>query len=179
MSYADVAASGPSQSPEEARAPPVPHLKADDSQASSLIDVDSPHVQSVKSDFEEQAVKTETQAERIAREAESKAREEAAKASRKADDLKKRAATAAKEAQKGLKRDGQRLNENKDNPVFIGNAILWTLTAGAVGYGIYQKHTEGKLDLSLAGTIALGLGALGAADYFASKWLIENKYPTK
>ena len=61
------------------RAPPVPHLEPDESQASSLIDVDSPHVVSVKSDFEEQAIKTETQAERIEREQEAKAREAAAK----------------------------------------------------------------------------------------------------
>lgn len=126
-------------------------------------------MQSVKSDFEEQAVKTETQAQRLEQEAESTARAEAAKAEKKADELKKHAATKAKEAKASLKKDARKFDENKDNPVFIGNYVLWTLTAAAVGYGAYKKHSEGKLDLQLAGTVALGLGALGAADYFASK----------
>lgn len=114
-------------------------------------------------------MKTETQAERLEREAEADARAAAAKAEAKADDLKKKAATAGKDAKKALKKDAQKLNENKDNPVFVGNAILWTVTAAAVGYGAYKKHSEGKLDVTLAGTVALGLGVLGAVDYFASK----------
>merc|ERR1712000_455716 len=81
MSYADIAAKGPKQSPEEARAHPVPALEPSESESASLIDVDSPHVSSVKSDFQEQEVKTETQAERLEREAEDKARAEAQKAS--------------------------------------------------------------------------------------------------
>lgn len=114
-------------------------------------------------------MKTETQADRLERETEARVRADAAKAREKADDLKKRAATAGKDAKKALKKDAEKLNENKDNPVFIGNAILWTVTAAAVGYGAYKKHAEGKLDINLAGTVALGLGVLGAADYFASK----------
>lgn len=164
---------------DHSRAHPVPSLKHDESQASSLVDVDSPHISSVKSDFEDQAVKTETQAERIEQETEAKARSEAHKAEEKAKELKKEAATKAKEAKKEIKKEAKHLDENKDNPVYIGNAILWTLTAAAVGYGAYQKHSEGKLDINIVGTTALALGALGAADYFGSKWLIENRYPTK
>lgn len=147
----------------------MPHLAADDSQASSLVDVDSPHVHSVKSDFEDQAVKTETQAERISEEAEHKAQANAKRAEDKAAELKKKAATKGKEAKAELKKEARKFDENKDNPVFIGNYILWGLTAAAVGYGAYQRHSEGKLDLETVGTVALGLGALGVADYFASK----------
>ena len=68
-----------------------------------------------------------------------------------------------------MKRDGRKLADNKDNPVVIGNAVLWTITAAAVGYGAYQKHSEGKLDWKLAGTVAGGLGALAVGDYFASQ----------
>lgn len=146
----------------------MPSLNHDD-QPSSLIDVDSPHIQEVKSDFKEQAVKTETQADRMAQEAEQMARADAKKAEDKAEDLKKKAATKSKEAKSKLKEEGRYLDDNKDNPVFIGNAILWAVTVVAVGYGAYQKHTEGKLDLQLAGTVALGLGALGAADYVITK----------
>ncbi|KAK5944158.1 hypothetical protein PMZ80_003439 [Knufia obscura] len=168
MSYAAVAASGPQQSDEE-----------HESQASSLVDVDSPHVNSVKSDYEDQAVKTETQAERIAQEAEHKAQVNAKRAEDKAEDLKKKASAKGKEAKSEVKKEAKKFDQNKDNPVFIGNYILWGITAAAVGYGAYQRHSEGKLDVETVGTVALGLGALGAADYFASKWLVENKYPTK
>lgn len=151
------------------RAAPVPHLEQDDSTASSLVDVDSPHVNIVKSDFEEQKVQTETQAERIEQESEAKARAAAAKAEEKVNNLQKKAAAEAKNAKKELKKDAKKFDENKDNPVFVGNYILWGVTAAAVGYGAYKKNAEGKLDMQLAGTVALGLGALGAADYFVSK----------
>lgn len=151
------------------RAPPVPTLEHDDSTASSLVDVDSPHVNSVKSDFEEQAVQTETQAERLEQEAEAKTRAETAKAEEKAKELKKKADAKAKDAKAAAKKEAEHLDKNKDNPVFIGNYILWTVTAAAVAYGAYQKNAKGELDVKLAGTVALGLGALGAADYYASK----------
>lgn len=151
------------------RAHPVPQLEHDDSTASSLVDVDSVHVHSVKSDFEEQAVQTETQAERLEQEAEAKTRAEAAKAEDKAKELKKKADAKAKDVKAAAKKEAEHLDKNKDNPVFVGNYILWGVTAAAVAYGAYQKNAEGKLDVKLAGTVALGLGALGAADYFVSK----------
>lgn len=123
----------------------------------------------VKSDFQEQKIQTETQAERVQQETEAKARAAAARAEEKVDKLQKKAATEAKSAKKEIKHEAKKFDENKDNPVFIGNYILWGVTAAAVGYGAYKKNAEGKLDLQLAGTVALGLGALGAADYFVSK----------
>ena len=155
-------------------------MKPEESEASSLVDVDSPHVQEVKSDFKEQAVKTETQARRMADEADAKARADAAKAEKKAEELKEKAekkaeelnekaAAKAKEAKKEIKKDARKLQENSDNPVFIANYILWGITATAVAYAAYKKNSEGKLDAQVVGTAALGLGALGAADYFVSK----------
>jgi len=179
MSYADAAAKGPKQSPEEARAAPVPELSVSESESASLIDVDSPHVSSVKSDFQEQEVKTETQAERLEHEAEDKARAEARKAADAAEKAKKKAATKGKEVKDALKKDGKKLSENRDNPVVVGNALIWGIATVAIGYGAYQKHSEGKLDWKLAGTVAGVVGAFGVADYFGSKWLLENKYPPK
>ncbi|KIX97138.1 uncharacterized protein Z520_07252 [Fonsecaea multimorphosa CBS 102226] len=186
MSYADVAAKGPKQSPEEStnvvsirRAPPVPSLSQSESEAASLIDVDSPHVSSVKSDFQEQEIKTETQAERIEHELEDKARAARQEFSEDAASAKKKAATKGKQFKDEMKKDGQKLSENRDNPVVIGNAIIWGIATVAIGYGAYQKHTEGKLDWQLAGTVAAGVGAFAVADYFGSKWLLENKYPPK
>lgn len=134
MSYADIAAKGPEQSPEEKMAPPVPEIAHDEeSVGSSLVDVDSPHVNSVPSDFEEQKVKTQTQATRLEHEAEDKARAASKKASDLADKAKKEASADAKKAKKELKKDAAKLSENRDNPVVIGNAVLWGITAVVLG----------------------------------------------
>jgi hypothetical protein len=147
----------------------VPQLSHDESQASSLIDVDSPHVSSVKSDWEEQAVKTETQAQRLEREAEAKAERARQQASKEASNAKDKISASAKKAKSTLKKDGQKLADNKDNPVVIGNAIIWTLVTAAVGWGVYQKHSEGKLDWKLAGAVAGGVGAFAIGDYYGSQ----------
>jgi hypothetical protein len=128
----------------------------------------------VKSDWSESAVKTETQAERIEREAELEAQRASQKAEQKAKSAKEKVAAEAKKAKSTLKKDGQKLADNRDNPVVIGNALLWTITAAAVGYGAYQKHSEGKLDWKLAGTVAGGLGALAVGDYFASSYAFSR-----
>lgn len=122
----------------------------------------------MKSDWEDQAVKTETQAERIAREAEADAERIVENATKQASSAKNKMSAEAKKAKASLKKDGKTLAENRDNPVVIGNAILWTITAAAVGWGAYQKHQEGKLDWKVAGTVAGGIGALAIGDYFAS-----------
>ncbi len=151
------------------RAHPVPSLENTESEAASLVDVDSPHVSSVKSDFEDQAIKTETQAERLEQEADSEARQASQQASEKASRAKDKASKEAKKAKAAVKEEGQKLSENRDNPVVVGNAVLWGIATVAIGYGAYQKHSEGKLDWQLAGTVAACIGALGVADYFGSK----------
>ncbi|KAI1623396.1 hypothetical protein EDD37DRAFT_681599 [Exophiala viscosa] len=187
MSYADIAAKGPKQSPEEVgccispliiRAAPVPSIEHSE-ESSSLVDVDSPHVSSVNSDYKEQEIKTDTQAERIEHEAEDKARAAEQKTEAAAAETKKKAATKGKQVKDSLKKDGQKLSENRDNPVVIGNALIWGLATVTIGYGAYKKQSEGKLDWQLAGTVAGCVGAFAVADYFGSKWLLENKYPPK
>jgi len=157
----------------------MPAIEKTESEATSMVDVDSPHVLSVKSDFEDQATKTETQAIRKEHEAEDKAREYGQKASEAAADAKKKAAVKGKEAKEKAKAGGKKLQDNRDNPVVVGNAVILAVGAVALAAGAYQKHREGKLDWQLAGTVAGVVGVLSVADYFASKWLIENKYPTK
>jgi len=179
MSYADVAAKGPKQSPEEARAPAMPEIEKTESESNSLVDVDSPHVSSVKSDYEQQATKTQTQATRQEHEVEDKARELSEKASEAANDAKKKATTKGKEAKEKAKAGGKKLQDNQDNPVVIGNAVVLLVGSVALAAGAYQKHKEGQLDWQLAGTVAGVVGAFAVGDYFVSKWLIENKYPTK
>lgn len=151
------------------RAPPMPEVEKTESEATSMVDVDSPHISSVRSEFEDQAVKTESQATRMEHEAEDKAREYGQKASEAASDAKKKAATKGKEAKEKAKAGSKKLQDNQDNPVVVGNAVILVVGTVALAAGAYQKHKEGKLDWQLAGTVAGIVGILGVADYFASK----------
>merc|ERR1712169_33770 len=73
MSYADIAASGPKQAPEDAAAPQPPEILSNESASTaSLVDVDAPSVHTVPSDFLDQEVQTDTQAARLEREAKAK-----------------------------------------------------------------------------------------------------------
>ncbi|KAI9879845.1 MAG: hypothetical protein M1830_006868 [Pleopsidium flavum] len=63
------------------RAPNLPQVEPSESSASSMVDVDSPHISSVTSDYDSQSVKTDTQAHRLENEAEDEARELADEAS--------------------------------------------------------------------------------------------------
>jgi len=156
MSYADVAASGPKQSPEEARAPSLPQVERTDDSVSSLVDVDSPHVSSVPSDYEQQSVKTDTQAERI--EMEEKAKRAAAEA--------KAAKDRAKEKSK---RGGHYAKENANNPVVLGNALTVGLLGTALGVGAYRKWARHELTWKVVGAWAGVVGLFAVGDYYVSQ----------
>ncbi|KAJ0415733.1 hypothetical protein BJY00DRAFT_317553 [Aspergillus carlsbadensis] len=164
MSYAEAAAKGPKQSPEEVprnRAPDINRVYKDESESTaSLVDVDGPHVTAVDSEFLEQDVKTTTQAERIEREQAEKAQE-------------------AREKKQKPKAKPSRVRGNEGNPVFIGNAALMALVGAGLGFGAYRKHTQGKLSWEVVGLWTGIVGAAGAVDYFVSKWFLQNKYPPK
>ncbi|KAJ5530244.1 hypothetical protein N7527_003637 [Penicillium freii] len=163
MSYADAAAKGPKQSPEDARAPPVGGVYHDESESTaSLIDVDSPHVQTVDSGFLKQNVQTTTQAERIEREAEEK----------KGEDEEKKKTKARKAKSSGI-------CENTSNPVFLANAAIATVVGAGLGFGAYKQHARGNLSWELVGLSAGAVGIFGAVDYFVSKWFLQNKFPPK
>ncbi|KUM59096.1 hypothetical protein ACN42_g8048 [Penicillium freii] len=169
MSYADAAAKGPKQSPEDVcvsclyRAPPVGGVYHDESESTaSLIDVDSPHVQTVDSGFLKQNVQTTTQAERIEREAEEK----------KGEDEEKKKTKARKAKSSGI-------CENTSNPVFLANAAIATVVGAGLGFGAYKQHARGNLSWELVGLSAGAVGIFGAVDYFVSKWFLQNKFPPK
>jgi len=174
MSYASVAASGPHQSPEEARAPAMPEVQHTDDSTHSLIDVDSPHISSVPSDYESQSVKTDTQAERLEHEAEdrekqaeAKARQAKAEATKKAEKAKEKAGIA-----------GKRMKENADNPVVIGNMVTVGLLGSLLGFGAYKKYVAAELTWKVASAWAGIAGLFGVADYYVSNYFFQ-KYPPK
>lgn len=98
MSYAQVAAKGPKQSPEEARAPPLPEVEHSDDTTESLVDVDSMHVSTVASDYESQPVKTDTQALRQELEAEDRELEDQRRQEEEYQRMKREAKAKAQEA---------------------------------------------------------------------------------
>jgi len=171
MSYADIAAKGPHQSAEEARAPPIPEVERTDDSTSSLIDVDSPHISSVPSDYESQSVKTDTQAERIDHEKEDEARQAASDAKKKATEAKEKAKAKASKA-------GSRIKANSDNPIVVGNALVVSILGAALGVGAYRKYTAGELSWKIAGAWAGVVGLFAAGDYYVSQYLFK-KYPAK
>ncbi|KAJ5179237.1 hypothetical protein N7492_002447 [Penicillium capsulatum] len=171
MSYADAAANGPKQSPEDVsvlatRAPTVGGVYKDETESTaSLIDVDSNHVNTVEPEFLEQDVKTTTQAERIEREA--------------AEEKKKGSEADARKKAKARKAKSSGLRANSTNPVYIANAVVTTLVGAGLGVGAYRKHAQGKLSWELVGLSAGAVSAFGVVDYFVSKWFLQNKYPPK
>ncbi|KAL8825142.1 MAG: hypothetical protein Q9191_004589 [Dirinaria sp. TL-2023a] len=100
MSYAQAAAKGPKQSPEENTEGP----------ASNLIDVDTPHISEVHSDFKQQVQQTTAQAERMAHEAEDQARKASQEASQKSSEYAKKGSDKADELSKAA---GKHLEKGK------------------------------------------------------------------
>ncbi|TIA29453.1 hypothetical protein D6C79_09932 [Aureobasidium pullulans] len=160
MSYASVAASGPQQ-----RAHAVPEIQHTDDEVHELIDVDSPHISSVPSDFQSQEIQTETQAER--ERLESEAREKAQQAKEVEEKVKQKAQKAAEKAK-----------ANSDNPVILGNTVAVVALGGLLGFGAYRKYTAGELTWKVAGAWAGVVGVFALGDYYASKFLFK-KYPPK
>jgi len=152
MSYADAAAKGAKQTPEEAAAPqPLEIVPNETASTASLIDVDLPSVHTVKSDFLDQEVKTGTQADRRRREAEAAtARDEIAK---------KKAADRANKADSWLAKQLCRLSDGSAGTLALVNLAGVMGVSGFLGYrawGLYQKN---RLDWQHVG---VGVGVLAA-----------------
>ncbi|KAF2750054.1 hypothetical protein M011DRAFT_464859 [Sporormia fimetaria CBS 119925] len=165
MSYAEAAKKGPQQSAEEARAPAMPEVERSDESVHSLVDVDSPHVSSVPSDFETQSVKTDTQAERL--ELENRAKEQAAKEKELKDKAKQKA-----------QRGKHLAKENAGNPVIMGNTLAVGVLGTFLGVGAYRKYMANELSWKVVGTWVGAVGLFAAADYYVSKYFF-GKYPPK
>uniref|UniRef100_A0A098D8H4 D-serine dehydratase n=1 Tax=Gibberella zeae (strain ATCC MYA-4620 / CBS 123657 / FGSC 9075 / NRRL 31084 / PH-1) TaxID=229533 RepID=A0A098D8H4_GIBZE len=151
MSYADIAAKGPKQSPEDAAAPQPPQILTDESASTaSLVDVDMPSVHTVPNDFLEQEIQTETQAARIERE------EEAKQEKRKRDS----AASKAKQTDNWLIQQFSKLSDGEATGLTVANlATVVSLGAflGYKGWGLYEK---GRLDWK---AVSYGVGILASA----------------
>lgn len=169
MSYAEIASKGPKQTPEEAAAPQPPQIEVADAEtasSSSLIDVDTPSVHVVPSDFQEQEIKTETQAARI--EHDRRQKELEAKARAEADLAKKKARRKANQADNWMTRKFEGMSEETSLALLAGNVLTIAGISSLVGYKAYGLYSRGLLDRK---AVAIGLGVFGAVAAFESIFL--------
>ncbi|KXJ89129.1 hypothetical protein Micbo1qcDRAFT_14448 [Microdochium bolleyi] len=159
MSYAEIAASGPKQTPEEAAAPQPPQIIPNESASStaSLIDVDTPSVHTVPSDFEDQPVKTETQKARIEIE------EAAQRARAEADLAKKKTAHKARKADNFLTEWFAGLSDDASTALVFANVAAIVGLGSYLGYKAYALYERGRLT---GKSVAVGLGIVAGVAAF-------------
>ena len=172
-SYADIAARGPEQTPEEAAAPQPPQVETSTTAStSSLVDVDTPSVRTVPSDFGDQDVQTDTQADRIEREQQAAAEAEAKK--KKARSAREKAAASARSADNWLVAKMESLGDGPATALFAGNLAVVMGLGAVMGYkawGLYERRALGwkgiTLGLGLLSIVGLGEGVFTSAYYRA------------
>ncbi|KAF5133989.1 hypothetical protein E5D57_004617 [Metarhizium anisopliae] len=168
VSYADVAASGPKQSPEDAAAPrPAEVVTTESASTASLIDVDVPSVRTVPSDFLEQDVQTETQAGRLERDV------EAAKA--KAEQAKKKAGKKARDADSWLVRQFSSLSDGSAGALVITNVAAVIGVSSYLGYRAWGLYEKGNLTWKNAGVGVGILAGVGAVEAVFGRYLYKGK----
>jgi hypothetical protein len=158
MSYADIAASGPKQTPAEAAAPQPPEIIPNESASTaSLIDVDLPSVHTVPSDFADQEIQTETQASRIDR--------EAAAAREKAERARQAAQRKARAGDNWLTSQFARLSDDGASALVVANLAAVVGLSSYLGYKAWGLYERGRLSWQNIGVgvgIVAGVGLVEA-----------------
>ncbi|KAK4159864.1 hypothetical protein QBC43DRAFT_326463 [Cladorrhinum sp. PSN259] len=191
MSYAEVAAKGPKQTPEEAAAPPQPEIISTEfTETSSLVDVDGPSVRTVPADFESQSIKTETQAARIEREEAARRDRERKMAEEQAastDELKHKARAEADLAKKKAKKADRwvtgKFEEVEGTPaggaIALANLLAVVGISGWLGFKAWGLYDKGRLGWKEA-TIGLGiLAGVGAFEGVLGRYFAKAKKEKK
>ena len=133
----------------QAAAPRAPEIEPSQSVSTgSLVDVDTPSVRTVPSDWEEQEVKTETQAARLEREEEQRRAE--------ADLAKKR--SRARRADGFLTKWFGNLGDGASTALVVSNLVGVVGLSGFLGYKAWDLHERGRLGWK---NLGLGLGVMG------------------
>jgi hypothetical protein len=92
-------------------------------------------------------------------------------AARDYEKLKREAKKDGKYVEGEAKKAGQWADENKSNPVVVGNAVVITAVAGVLGVGAYRMHQVGQLTLKVAGAWAGVVGLFAVGDYYISQYV--------
>ncbi|KAJ1326867.1 mitochondrial intermembrane space import and assembly protein 40 [Microdochium nivale] len=149
---------GPSRLPR--RPPPsTPQIIPNESASStaSLIDVDTPSVHTVASDFEDHPVKTETQQARIDLE------EAAHRARAEADLAKKKTAHKARRADAAVTGWFENLSDEASTALVASNFAAIIGLGSYLGYKAYGLYERGRLT---GKNVAVGLGIVAAVAAF-------------
>lgn len=153
----------------QAAAPQPPEIVPNESASTaSLVDVDVPSVHTVRSDFLDQEVKTETQAARRDREA------AAAKAKSKSDAS--AAATAkARKADSWLANHVSQLSDGSAGALALVNLAAVVVLSSYMGYRAWTLYERGSLDWKTAGAGLGVLAAVGAVESVIGGYLYRGK----
>lgn len=101
-----------------------------------------------------------------AKESYSKWKSEAATEWKKA---RKEAGKEGEKAKQQAKRAGEWADENKENPVVIGNVVVLSALVAGLSVGAYRLNQQGQMTWKVAGIGAGVVGAFAVADYYASQ----------
>jgi hypothetical protein len=137
---------------------------------SSLIDVDTPSVRTVPSDFQEQDVQTETQATRLEREAEAewtKARAEAGLA-------RKKGAAKARQADSWITKQFASMSEGASSTLVVANLAAVVGLSGFLGYRAYRLYDAGRFSWQTAGIGAGILAAVGVVEGVFTRYVSHS-----
>ncbi|KAI1775878.1 hypothetical protein F4818DRAFT_415243 [Hypoxylon cercidicola] len=170
MSYAAAVASGPKQTPEEAAAPQPPEiLSSQSASTSSLVDVDTPSVRTVPSDFMEQDVQTETQAARQELEdAAERARAEAALA-------KKKGSGKARKTDSILTKWFSDLSDGASTALVASNLAAVVGLSAFLGYKAWGLYERGRLGWKSVGIGAGIITGVGIVEGILGRYLYKGK----
>lgn len=149
--------------PHQAAAPQPPQIIPNESASStaSLVDVDTPSVRTVPSDWEEQEFQTETQKARV--EIEEAAAEAAQKARAEADLAKKKSSRKARQADNFLTEWFAGLSENASTALVASNLAAVIGLGSYLGYKAYGLYERGRLT---GKNVSVGLGIVAAVAAF-------------
>lgn len=135
----------------------MPEIDPSTSSTASLIDVDTPSVRTVPSDFLEQDVQTDTQAARLEREGEALAKQAAERARAEADLAKKKTKSAVADADSYLTKWFSSLDDNQATAVVGANLLAVVGLSGFLGYKGWSLYDKGRLSW---GAVGLGVGVV-------------------
>ena len=114
---------------------------------------------------------TEDELKRLEKEAGKTYKDWSAEAKSSYETWKKQASKDYEKVKKEAKKDERWMEENKGNPVVIGNAVVIAALGGLLGVGAYRLHQAGQLTWKVAGAWAGVVGLFAVGDYYVSQYV--------
>ena len=151
------------------RAPKLPQVEHTDSSTQSLVDVDSPHVSSIPSEYSSQSIKTYSTSERTEQDTTHDVKTTPRKMEHEANQTKEHIDSAANRTDEKSYPTNKVAKKSTENPVITTNAIILIVIGSLSGWGAYKKYTAGELTWKVAGAWAGIVGLFAAGNYYISQ----------